>query len=79
MIYRISCDREKCSNCGRCEEHWPGIMEKFNGQGYFDLDERQMASNLNRFWWAFHLCPGKDGITEAISREVLPCHGIQEQ
>lgn len=77
MIYRIKIDLNKCSSCGRCEEHWPGITAMFNGHGYFDLTGKEMIANNWRYEWAVHLCPGKDGVTEAISREVCREKDIQ--
>lgn len=78
LLYRIRIDRDKCSGCGRCEEHWPGITKRFNCQGYFDLTGQQMDEHGRQFAWAFNLCPGKDGVTEAISREVRRAEACQD-
>ena len=67
FTYRIKRDAAKCpTDCQRCEEHWPGIKQRFNGQGFFDLDQSGMEGNLGRFAWAKNLCP-----QDAICKEVI--------
>ena len=67
-MYRVVCDREKCRQCLRCEEHWPGVRQRFNCQGFFEIaDETGMRMVWRRLEWVKNLCP-RDAISIIFTR-----------
>jgi len=55
----------------RCEEHWPGVKEKFNCQGFFEIaDDDGIRLVWHRLEWAKNLCP-ENAISVKYLREKI--------